>query len=383
MNEAMQEAYFTEEHRLFREQYRRFLEREVAPLVDEAEENEHFPRVVYEKLGRQGYIGLHVKEEHGGAGAGYVMAAIAAEEMARVCSGFGASVGVCTIAANPIMEVGTPAQRERYVRPVLQGRMMAAIAMTEPDVGSDFKAIRTQAKPTQGGWVLNGSKTFITNGPIADYVVVCARTEQRTDAKGVSLFIVERGTPGFTVARKLKKLGWRSSETGELAFQDCFVPDDKLVGEPGTGFYTIMKNLSYERMVSAAGSLGLSAAAFEAALAYAKERKQFGKPIGQFQMIRKLLADMHTRVAAARHLAYDAASKMDRGLNPVTEVTTAKYHNSEMAKLNATDALQIHGGNGFMMEYAAQRYLRDSQVGTIGAGTSQVMVEILAKQMGL
>ncbi len=388
MESAPRAAHDSGEHELFRQQMRRFATEEVAPLVAEAEEQERFPRQVLERMGELGYIGLHVPERLGGPGGDRTMVAICAEELAKVCAGINSSVGVCTIAANPLLEVGTPAQQELYLRPVLRGRKIAAIAMSEPDAGSDFKAIRTRAEPREGGWVLNGTKTFITNGPNADFVVVCARTEwpaagQTATAKGISLFIVERGEPGFAVSKKLKKLGLRSSETGELVFQDCFVPADRLVGQLGQGFYHIMHNLAYERLLSAAGSLGTCTASFEVALRYAGERRAFGKTINQFQMIRKLLVDMHTRAACARHLVYDAAQRLDRGEKAILEVSTAKYHAAEMAKLNAMDALQIHGGNGFMMEFPVQRYLRDSQVGTIAAGSSQIMVEIIAKQLGM
>jgi alkylation response protein AidB-like acyl-CoA dehydrogenase len=311
------------------------------------------------------------------------MSCIAAEEMNRVCAGIAGTLVVCAISCNAIYDFGTEAQKQRWLKPVMEGHKIAGIGMTEPDVGSDFKAIKTRARKVDGGWVINGTKTFITNGPIADFIVVCCRTDDSQSHKGISLLVVEKDTPGYTVTKKLKKLGLHSSETGELLFEDCFVPDEHLIGEEGKGFYHVMKNLSMERLWSGAGSLGIAVAALDAALRYAKERVQFGQPIGKFQMVRKLLVDMQTKVDAARHLVYTAALRIDRGEDPVMQVSQAKMYASEIAKEVATDALQIFGGNGFMMEFPVQRYLRDAQVGTIYAGTNQIMTEIIADRMGL
>ena len=379
----LNQHYFTEEQRLFRDEIRKFCEREVAPLVDECEATQTYPRQVNEKLGALGMMGVYVPEEYGGGGGDATMACIAAEELSRTSAGIAGAVMVMAIATNTIHAFGTEEQKARWLTPVMEGKLISAVGMTEPDVGSDFNAIRTRAKKAPGGWVLNGAKTFITNAPIADYIVVCCRSNDNPGHQGHSLLVVEKGTPGFRVTKKLNKLGQHSSETGEFVLEDAFVPDDHLIGQEGRGFYHIMKNLALERALSAAGTLGIATAAYEAALQYAKERVQFGQPIGKFQMLHKLLVDMHTKVVCARHLVYDATRRIDHGEDPVMEVTMAKYHSSEIAKEVTTDAMQIFGGNGYMMEYPVQRYLRDASVGTVYAGTSQIMIEIMAKRMGL
>ena len=256
--------------------------------------------------------------------------------------------------------------------------------MTEPEAGSDVSSIATTARRDGDCYVLNGSKMFITNGTICDFVVVAARTGEGPDRhKGLSLMVVERGTPGFETVRKLDKLGWRASDTGQLRFTNCRVPAANLIGEEGRGFYDLMNNLDVERTVFAADCVGLAQAAYDAAARRARERKQFGKPIAEFQDIRTLLVDMHVRIDAARLLTYRAAWMIDQGCRATVEASVAKYFASEAARDVTRDAVQVFGGSGFLMDSPVQRYYRDAPVLTIGAGTSQIQRQIIAAQLGL
>ncbi len=375
--------YLDAEHEMFRSEYRRYVREEVLPIAAEADEAGEFPLKVLQALGRMGYLCLQLPEQYGGSSADATMLVIAAEEMAYASSGIDASLLVhSVIAVNPILKFGSDEQRERYLPRAASGTAVAAIAMTEPDAGSDVASISTSAQRNVDGFLINGVKMFITNGTIADFVVVAARTGE-PGHRGISLFIVDADTPGFKAARRLEKLGWRASDTAELVFDDCAIPASSLIGEENKGFYYLMENLNLERIVMAADCLGLARAAIDQAKGYALERKQFGQPIASFQDIRFMIVDMETRLRAAQLLTYDAAWKLQTGEDCTMEASMARYVAGEMVNRVTADAIQIHGGYGFMMESGVQRFYRDARVMTIGGGTSQIQKEVIARRLGL
>lgn len=375
---------FSEEQQMFRQAMRDFVRKEVAPLVDEAERTEVFPRQLYPMLGDLGYLSVGAPEELGGMGGGKIMEAIFIEEMAFACAGIAGSFAVSPFIVSPIIwNHGTVEQKKRYVIPTLKGQMISATGITEPNAGSDVRGIRTTAVRDGDCFVLNGSKTFITNGPIADYVLVVAYTDRSKGIAGMSNFIVEKGTPGFTVARKLEKETMRSSETAELAFDNCRVPVSNMVGGEEGGFKRTMAGLNAERILSGARALGIARAAFEASVKYAKERVAFDQPIGRFQGNAFKLADMAMNVEAARLLVYQSAWLHDQGRPYIQEVALAKLFASEAAVRISRDAIQIHGGYGLMTEYPTARFMRDALLNTIGAGTSEIQRLIISKGLGL
>ena len=375
--------YSDGEHEMFRTEYRRFVRQEIMPIAAKVDEVGEFPLEVLRELGRMGYLCIQLPEQYGGSGADAMMLVISAEEMAYASSGIDASLLVHSIiAVNPIFRFGSAEQREQYLPRAASGRAVAAIAMTEPDAGSDVASIRTSARRDGDGYVINGTKMFITNGTIADFVVVAARTGE-PGHRGISLFIVDAGTPGFRATRRLEKLGWRASDTAELVFDDCTVPADSLIGEEGRGFYYLMENLNLERIVMAADCLGLARAAIDQAKSYALERRQFGRVIASFQDIRFMIVDMEARLRAAELLTYDAAWKLQMGGDCTMEASMARYVAGEMVNRVTGDAIQIHGGYGFMMESDVQRFYRDARVMTIGGGTSQIQKEVIARKLGL
>ncbi len=375
--------YSDGEHEMFRTEYRRFVRQEIMPIAAKVDEVGEFPLEVLRELGRMGYLCIQLPEQYGGSGADAMMLVISAEEMAYASSGIDASLLVHSIiAVNPIFRFGSAEQREQYLPRAASGRAVAAIAMTEPDAGSDVASIRTSARRDGDGYVINGTKMFITNGTIADFVVVAARTGE-PGHRGISLFIVDAGTPGFRATRRLEKLGWRASDTAELVFDDCTVPADSLIGEEGRGFYYLMENLNLERIVMAADCLGLARAAIDQAKSYALERRQFGRAIASFQEIRFMIVDMEARLRAAELLTYDAAWKLQMGGDCTMEASMARYVAGEMVNRVTGDAIQIHGGYGFMMESDVQRFYRDARVMTIGGGTSQIQKEVIARKLGL
>jgi alkylation response protein AidB-like acyl-CoA dehydrogenase len=376
-------VYFDDEHEMFRREYRRFVQREIMPIAAKVDAAGEFPLEVLRELGRMGYLCIQLPERYGGSNADAMMLVIAAEETAYASSGIDASLLVHSIiAVNPIFRFGSSEQRERYLPPAASGAAVGAIAMTEPDAGSDVASIRTTARRDGDSYVINGAKMFITNGTIADFVVVVARTGE-PGHRGISLFIVDAGRPGFKVARRLDKLGWRSSDTAELVFDDCTVPADSLIGEEGRGFYYLMENLNLERIVMAADCLGLARAALDQAKSHALERRQFGHSIASFQDIRFMIVDMVARLRAAELLTYDAAWKLQVGEDCTMEASMARYVAGEMVNRVTGDAIQIHGGYGFMMESDVQRFYRDARVMTIGGGTSKMQKEVIARRLGL
>jgi acyl-CoA dehydrogenase len=374
---------FTQEHEDFRVAVRRFVESELRPHAREWEDARWFPNEVFQRCAELGYLGLKYEEEYGGQGGGYVADAVFAEEMARCGSGgLAAGIGAHTsIAMPPIWKFGTEEQKQRYLVPGIRGEKIGALGITEPDAGSDVAGIRTTARRVEGGWVVNGSKMFITNGVRADFIVTAVKTTAAGGHHGISFLIVDKG-PGVE-ASKIEKLGWHASDTALIAFDDVAVPEENLLGEENQGFYLIMANFQWERLLMALGSVGAMQAMFERTLAYAKERTAFGRPIGSHQVIRHKLAEIAVRIEAGRDLTYHALRRFVDGADAVQEVTMAKLATQRAAFDTADDCLQIHGGAGYMVEYDIERAARDARLGPIGGGTDEIMREILGKSFGL
>ena len=373
---------FTAEHDALRESIREFVAKELRPHADEWEEAEYFADWVFPRMGELGLLGLRYPEQYGGQGGDYFHALVLAEEMARCGSGgLGMAVSVqAEMATPPILQFGTEEQKQRYLVPAIQGTKVAALGISEPDAGSDVANIRTRADKVDGGWRINGSKLFITNGVRCDFIVLVARTgAQDEGSKNITLFLVDKDLPGFTVSRKLKKLGMKSSDTAELSFQDVFVPDDAVLGEVNKGFYHIMWELQGERLIGAAGSLAGAELCFNETLKWCKERRAFGRPIGGFQVTRHKLVDMYTELQLARTYVYALAERWDRGEYPVAEVSVAKLYVGQMASRIADACLQLYGGMGYMDEVLVSRHFRDSRLIRIGGGTDEIMKEIIAK----
>jgi alkylation response protein AidB-like acyl-CoA dehydrogenase len=384
-NEAEADVNFSlcEENRIFRDTFRRFCEQEIAPLVEEAEETETFPLKLFPMMARLGYLCPRYPAEYGGPGIDKLSEVIMREELSRVCQGIATSWSAHShLGTYPIFKWGSLEQKASYLVPAIRGERIAAFGLTEPDAGSDTRAIRTTARRQGDGYVINGRKLFITNGNICDFLTLVACTDRSKGATGISMFVVEKDTPGFVVTRKLKKEGVRSSETAEILLEDCCVPKACLIGEEGA-FHKLMDTLNEGRVGVAGNCVGIAQAAYEAALGYAKERVQFGRPIGRFQAIQFKLAEMATDIEAARLLVYRAAWLIDQGQEPVKEAAMAKLYASEVAVRVAREAIQIHGGYGMMREFPVGRYLRDALVYTVGEGTSEIQKKIIGRQIGL
>jgi acyl-CoA dehydrogenase/citronellyl-CoA dehydrogenase len=374
-----------EEHRVFRDVCRIFVEREVLPLTKAAEESGTFPAALWASLGRHGFLGIGYPEEVGGSGAPDTLAiAIFSEELARSSGGMAVTPLVSAYMAAPhLARHGTPEQQQAYLAPIIAGTKVAAIAVTEPGAGSDVAGISTVARRVEGGYRLHGSKIFITNGGIADVLVVAAKTDPGAGRRGVTMFLVERDQPGFTVGRALDKMGWHASDTRELVFEDCFVPDNRVLGEVGRGFYQIVESFQLERITLSGMGVGLAQAAFEDALAYARERAAFGQPIGKFQAIRHRLAEMATEIETARLLTYWAATRLDAGEQAQEAVAMAKLHSARVANRVADDAVQIFGGYGYIEETRVAMHYRDARILRIGGGTDEIQLDILAKRLNV
>jgi acyl-CoA dehydrogenase len=376
---------FTDEHEDLREGIRRFVASELRPHAREWEDARWFPNQVFARMAELGYLGLKYPEEYGGQGGDHVHEAVLTEELSRSGSGgLAAGIGAhINIATPPIAVFGTEDQKQRFLVPAIRGEKIGALGISEPGAGSDVAGIRTFARRVDGGYVVNGSKTFITNGVRADFVVTAVKTTEEGGHHGLSFLLLEKGMEGFSVAKKLEKLGWHASDTGELAFQDVFVPDENLLGEENRGFYLIMANFQWERLSMALGAVGSMAAVIERTVAYAKERRAFGRRIGGFQAIRHKLAEMAVKLEASRSLTYHALRLFAAGHDAIAEVTEAKLLSQRSSFEVADDALQIHGGAGYMREYEIERVVRDARLGPIGGGTDEVMKEILGKRLGL
>jgi acyl-CoA dehydrogenase len=369
--------------RQLRESIRRYVEKEIVPKGGAWEEQGFVPREVLQEMGRLGYLGLRYPEEFGGTGLDARATALLAEELGRsTFGGFAITVLVHTDMASPhLVNAGTPEQIRRTLPDLVAGKKISAIAVTEPDAGSDVKSIRTSAKRHGDGWVLNGTKMFITNGALADVLFVAAKTDPAAGSKGLSMFIVEKGTKGFSVGRKLDKHGWRSSDTAELVFDGCRVPAANLLGEEGRGFYSIMRNFQNERIAIGAMSIGESAKALELTLDYVKTRKAFGAPLWDKQAIRQRLAMLAAKVEAGRQLVWHAAALDAQGRDCVKEVSMVKAYCGELVNEVMYDCLQFHGGSGFLRESPIERMTRDARVQSIGGGATEVMLEEVAKRL--
>ena len=374
---------FTDEQKQLRKSVREFAEDEIAPHVMEWDESSHFPSEILPKLAEMGLLGVIFPEEYGGAGLGYVEYATVIEELARVDGSVGLFVAAHnSLCSNHIYKFGSEEQKRKYLVPLAQGKKLGAWSLTEPEAGSDAGGTRTTAVRDSKGWILNGSKTFTTNGTYADICVAMAVTDKSKDSHGISAFILEKGTPGFRPGKKENKLGMRASDTSEVIFTDCRIPGENLLGPEGEGFISSLKILDGGRISIAALGLGMAQGALEAATRYAKERKQFNQPIADFQAIQFKLADMATQVEAARLLVYQAAWLADQKNARFTrEASMAKYFAGEVAVHVASECVQIHGGYGFIKDYPAEKYYRDSKLCTIGEGTSEIQKLVIARQL--
>jgi alkylation response protein AidB-like acyl-CoA dehydrogenase len=373
---------FTEEQEAIRRTVREFAEAEIRPHVLEWDENQHFPRELFPKMGELGFTGVLFPEEYGGAGLGYVEYFIIITEISRVDGAIGLSLAAHnSLCSNHIYQYGNEQQRQEYLTPLARGEKLGAWALTEPGSGSDASAMRTVAVRRGNGWTINGSKNFITHGISGDIAVVLAFTNREMRSRGISAFIVERGTPGFIAGRKENKLGVRASETASMIFEDCQIPQDNLLGERGRGFVNAMQILDGGRISIAALAIGIAQGAYESALKYAKERHQFGQPIAEFEAIQFKLADMATQIDAARLLTLRAAYRKDQKRITTKESAMAKLYASEMAVKVCEEAIQIHGGYGYLKDYPPEKHWRDAKICTIGEGTSEVQRLVIARQL--
>jgi len=372
----------TEEQEQLRKEVRAFAEREIAPHVSEWDEKSLFPSEVVKKLGEMGLMGVIFPEALGGAGMGYVEYVLAVEELSRVDGSVGIIVAshnsLCT---NHIMLAGNDEQRQRWVTKLASGEWLGAWGLTEPGSGSDAAAARTTAVKRGDKWVLNGNKTFITNGGHADCAVVLAVTDREQGTRGISAFVVEKGTKGFRAGKKENKLGLRASDTSELIFEECEIPAENLIGKLGEGFKDAMRVLDGGRISIAALSLGIARGALDAAVKYAQQRRQFGKAISEFQAIQFKLADMATQLDAAWLLTMRAAQMKDKGLRVTRESAMAKLFASEAACRICEEGVQIHGGYGFIKDYPAEKFYRDVKLCTIGEGTSEIQRMVIAREL--
>ncbi|MGH2855454.1 MAG: acyl-CoA dehydrogenase family protein, partial [Solirubrobacteraceae bacterium] len=377
------EPPFTDEHEELRASIRRFVENELAPHAQQWEQEEWFPDEVFGKLAAHGFLGLKYPEQYGGQGGDYLHEAVLIEELTRTGSG-GTAAGIgahVNIATPPIWRFGTEEQKQRYLAPAIRGEKIGALAITEPDAGSDVAALRTRAAPVDGGWVLNGEKTYITNGVRAHFIVTAVKTTAEGGHHGISFLIVERGE-GVRSA-KLRKLGWAASDTATIAFEDVFVPAENLLGPEHEGFKLIMANFQWERLAMALGAAAAMGLAWERTAAYARERTAFGRPLSGHQVTRHRLADLATSVYTCRCVTYDALRRFVAGEEPLKEVTMAKLL-TQRASYELMDAcLQIHGGAGYMREVWVERAARDARLGPIGGGSDEIMREILGRVLAL
>lgn len=376
---------FQEEHEMFRQSVRKFVEKEITPFVEEWEQEGMIPRALFKRMGELGYLGIKFSEEYGGSGLDPVTDVVLMEEVGRCGSGgvaaaIGAHIG---IALTPIAHFGNDFQKKEYLSQGISGDKIFALAITEPDAGSDVASIRTRAEKRDDHYVLNGTKMFITNGWQADYVVVAAKTERDSGHRGISLFIVDTKSEGFQTGKKLNKLGWRASDTAELVLENVHVSAENLIGEENNGFYYIMKNFQWERICMALQALSLAELSLSASINYSKVRKQFGTAIENFQVLRHKIVDMAVDLEKARSIVYHAVDQFRNGHDVTTEATMAKAYATEMANRVTDQALQVHGGHGYMTEFPVQRNWRDARILTIGGGTTQIMNEILVKRLGI
>jgi alkylation response protein AidB-like acyl-CoA dehydrogenase len=376
------EFELSEEQKQIKFSVREFAEAEIAPHVMEWDESQHFPIELKPKLAELGLMGVLFPEKYGGAGMGYVEYATIIEELSRVDGSVGISIAAHnSLCSNHIYQFANEAQKEKYLTPLASGEHLGAWGLTEPSAGSDASGTRTTAVRQNGGWVVNGSKNFITHAIHADTCVAFASNDRSKHSKGITAFIFEKGMQGFGPSKKENKLGLRASETASVVFEDCFVPDENRLGEEGQGFVNAMEILDGGRISIAALAVGIAQGAYESAIRYSGERQQFGKPIREFQAIQFKLADMATQIDAARLLMYRAAALKDAGRKTTRESSMAKLFASEISVKVCEEAVQIHGGYGYTKDYPAEKYWRDSKLCTIGEGTSEIQRIIIAREI--
>ncbi|ATG58147.1 isovaleryl-CoA dehydrogenase [Pseudoalteromonas sp. 13-15] len=367
---------------MIRDHVNSFSSQEIAPLAEQTDIDNTFPNQLWPQMGEMGVLGMTVPEEFGGAGLGYLEHVIAMEEISRASASIGLSYGAhSNLCVNQINRNGSQAQKEKYLPKLISGEHIGALAMSEPNAGSDVVSMKLKAEKKGDKYILNGNKMWITNGPDADTLVIYAKTDLNAGAKGITAFIVEKTFPGFSTAQKLDKLGMRGSNTCELVFENCEVPEENILGNLNEGVKVLMSGLDYERVVLAAGPLGIMQACMDIVVPYIHERKQFDTPIGQFQLIQGKVADMYTQMNAARSYVYTVAKACDRGETTRKDAAGAILYAAELATKMALDAIQILGGNGYINEYATGRLLRDAKLYEIGAGTSEIRRMLIGREL--
>ncbi|HLW27574.1 MAG TPA: isovaleryl-CoA dehydrogenase [Kiloniellales bacterium] len=367
---------------MLRESISAFAAQEIAPLAAEIDRQDRFPRHLWPKMGELGLHGITVEEEYGGSGLGYLEHVVAMEEVSRASASVGLSYGAhSNLCINQIRRNGTEDQKRRYLPKLISGEHVGSLAMSEPGAGSDVVSMQTRAEKKADRWVLNGTKMWITNASEAETLVIYAKTDPAAGPKGITAFLVEKDFRGFSIAQKLDKLGMRGSPTCELLFEDCEVPEENVLGEVGKGVRVLMSGLDYERAVLAAGPLGIMQACLDVVLPYVHERRQFGQPIGEFQLIQGKLADIYTTLNACRAYVYSVARACDRGETTRKDAAGAILYAAEKATQTALDAIQILGGNGYINDYPAGRLLRDAKLYEIGAGTSEIRRWLIGREL--
>ncbi len=372
----------TEEQLTIKDLCRQIAEERIKPVRARYDQTEDFPWEIVEVLAQSDIFGLFIPEKYGGLGGGILEMVIATEELSRVCGGIALAFAATALATFPILLFGSESQKSKYLPDIAAGKRLAAFALTEPEAGSDAGAVKTAAKKEGDGYILNGTKQWITNGGEAEIYTVIAATDKSRGSRGLSAFILEKGTQGFSFGKKENKLGIRGSTTRELSFQDCFVPQENLLGKEGQGFLIAMRTFDQSRPGVAAQAVGIAQGALEEALAYAQEREQFGKPIASFQGIQFMLADMATQIEAARALTYAVAKMIDRGAKKVAKASAmAKVFASDVAMKVTTDAVQILGGYGYMKDYPVEKMMRDAKITQIYEGTNQIQRAIIASNL--
>ena len=367
---------------MLRDSVYQFAQGEIAPLAAQADADNQFPNHLWRKMGDLGLLGITVSEEFGGVDMGYLAHTVAMEEISRASGGIGLSYGAhSNLCVNQIFKNGTPAQRQAYLPKLVSGEHIGALAMSEPNAGSDVVSMKLRAEKKGDQYVLNGNKMWITNGPDAHVFVIYAKTDITAGSKGITAFIIEKGSPGFSQAQKLDKLGMRSSNTCELVFEDCVVPACNILGDVGGGVKILMSGLDYERLVLSGGPLGLMQASMDMVVPYIHDRQQFGQSIGQFQLVQGKVADMYTQMNAARAYVYTVAKSCDRGETTRKDAAGAILYAAELATKLALDAIQLLGGNGYINEYPTGRILRDAKLYEIGAGTSEIRRMLIGREL--
>jgi len=372
----------TEEHRMIARMVREFAEKEIAPRAEEIDATDQFPDDLFRRMGELGILGIPFPEEYGGSGGGYMSMVLALEEIARVSGSMAITLDAQTsLYCEPVYLFGSEEQKKKYLVPAARGEKIGAFGLTEPQAGSDAGATRTRAVRDGSQWIINGQKIFITNGSVADFAVITAKTDPEKGTRGISAFIVEKGTPGFQPGRDEKKMGLKGSVTSELFFEDCRIPAENLLGKENEGFRQFLVTLDAGRVAIAAMAVGLAQGAFERATAYAKERVQFGQPIAEFQAIQWMIAEMATEIEAARLMVHRAAWLKEQGARFTKEAAMAKLLATETSERVCRKAIQVHGGYGYMREYAVERMYRDQRLCSIGEGTNEIQRLVIARQV--